>query len=96
MSVFDQMERLLVLSGECLQLVSSGQVEAYLALEMERRHLLDHLPEDLPTSCRPQLEQLQAITQALQAEVALRLQQVQSELPRAAPNATGSGYSLWA
>ena len=60
MSASVQLELLLSITSDCLSLLSEGQVEEYLSLEGERRHLLDSLPGDFPAACKPQLEQLQA------------------------------------
>lgn len=96
MSADLQLDRLIVLSQECLDLLSQDRIEDYLSLESERRHLLDHLPTDLSPDLRPRLEQLQAITEALSAEVSRSLAELKPKLKSAQPRETGSGYSSWA
>lgn len=91
-----QLDRLIVISRECLSLLSSDRVEEYLALESERRHLLDHLSLDLPPELRPQLEELKAVTDALSGEVARKLSELKPQLTPLAPLEQGSGYTSWA
>jgi hypothetical protein len=96
MSASVQLELLLSITGDCLSLLSEGQVEEYLSLEGERRHLLDSLPGDFPSACKPQLEQLQALTEALTAEVKHSLAQMQSQVGIPGPPEASSGFSSWA
>lgn len=91
----DDLDRLLLITGECLSLLGRGKVEEYLSLEHERRHLMDSLPAVTPAD-RGRLEQLQALTQALISSVAEKTAQARSELGDLAPSDAASSYSSWA
>jgi hypothetical protein len=95
-SADQQIERLTVLTSDCLQLLSEGNVEGYLALEGERRHLMDSLPSELPSECRAGLQNLSALTEALRVEVKSGLHDLSLQLPKGGTGESGSGFSITA
>lgn len=95
MGMPDQLDSLLLITGECLTLIEAGHVEEYLSLEHERRHLMDTLSTQDPAD-RGRLEQLQALTAALTDSVSQKTDQVKRELADMAPSDMASSYSSWA